>query len=84
MTTKTDFLYPRYPYHGDPQQKYAALDVNLQDFAQRVGVIACLESNGKIAAPEAFEQIKALYKQLKQSKKSLTDTLDSSPQAENL
>jgi hypothetical protein len=84
MSTKTDFLYPRYPYYGDPQQQYAALDANLQDFAQRVGVIACLESNGKIGAPEAFEQIKALYKQLKQSKKNLADAIESLPQAENL
>jgi hypothetical protein len=56
-------------------------DANLEEFAARVNLICGLESNGKIAADEAYRQIKDLWKQLKRSKKNLL-TEDSPPGVE--
>jgi hypothetical protein len=46
-------------------------DVNLQEFATRIGYICGLEANGKLTTVEAYEQIKQLWKQLKRTKKGL-------------
>jgi hypothetical protein len=46
---------------------------NLQEFANRVGIIVGLESNASsgIDEAEAYRKIKTLFKQLKKSKKGL-------------
>ncbi len=46
-------------------------NANLEEFATRVGYICGLEANHKLAPEEAYRQIKALWKQLKRSKKNL-------------
>lgn len=46
-------------------------DANLQEFAQRVGIIVGLEAGEKISPDEAYQRIKGLWKQLKQSKRNL-------------
>lgn len=46
-------------------------DVNLQEFATRIGYICGLEANDKLTTVEAYEQIKQLWKQLKRTKKGL-------------
>ncbi|MCA1992706.1 MAG: hypothetical protein LDL41_11830 [Coleofasciculus sp. S288] len=46
-------------------------NANLQEFAQRVTYICNLETNGKLSPQEAYNQIKALWKNLKRSKKQL-------------
>jgi len=46
-------------------------DANLQEFATKIGYICSLEQSGKISAPDAYDQIKKLYKQLKTSRKNL-------------
>ena len=51
---------------------------NLQEFANRIGIICSLESNEKISPDEAYRQIKRLWKQLKHSKKNLLDLDDAS------
>jgi hypothetical protein len=43
----------------------------LQEFAQRVSYISALETAGKLSPEEAYIKIKDLWKQLKQSKKTL-------------
>ena len=43
----------------------------LQEFAQRVSFIANLETTGKLSPEESYQQIQALWKQLKRSKKQL-------------
>jgi hypothetical protein len=53
-------------------------DANLEEFATRINLICALESNGKLSATEAYQQIKALWKQLKRSKKNLLDDDSSS------
>lgn len=44
---------------------------NLETFADRVGLLVGLQSNGKLTQEEAYEQIRRMWKQLKDSKGSL-------------
>lgn len=71
MTSKHDFLFPHSHYRGEVKPENLVFNANLQEFAQRVGYICALESGGKITPAEAYEQIKALWKQLKRTKKQL-------------
>jgi hypothetical protein len=68
---KNNFLYPRSRYYGQFKPENLVFNANLQEFAQKVGYITCLETNGKLSPDEAYNQIKALWKQLKRSKKEL-------------
>ncbi|MGB0285818.1 MAG: DUF7219 family protein, partial [Synechococcus sp.] len=59
-------------FHGEdwsPQR--AAFHQNLEQFADRIGLIVGLQGNGKVSQEEAYEQIKALWSQLKGSRKDL-------------
>jgi len=71
MADPKDFLYPRGRYHGHFKPENLAFDANLQEFAQRISYICALQTNGKLSPEEAYRQIKALWKQLKTSKKQL-------------
>jgi hypothetical protein len=44
---------------------------NLQEFSHRVSLLCGLETNGKLSPEETYQEIKSLWKQLKQSKKAL-------------
>ena len=46
-------------------------EANLQEFANSVGFICGLETGGRVSAAEAYERIRALWKQLKASRKNL-------------
>jgi spore maturation protein CgeB len=74
---KDNFLYPRSKYRGHFSPQELVFDANLQEFAQKVSYICGLESNGKLSAKTAYEEIRKLVHQLKQSKKELLD--DSPP-----
>ncbi|GJD19840.1 hypothetical protein RIVM261_047960 [Rivularia sp. IAM M-261] len=67
----SNFLYPRYPYRGHFTPEYLLFNANLQEFSQRVGYISSLQTSGKIAPEEAYEQVETLWEQLKQAKKEL-------------
>ncbi len=68
---KEEFLYPRGKYYGEFSLENLVFDANLQEFAQRISYLCNLENNGKISPEDAYNQIKSLWKQLKQSKKEL-------------
>lgn len=68
---------PRAPYHGDYTPERMVFNANLQEFANRVSLICNLETGGKITSEDAYSRIKALWKELKASKKSLLDNTDS-------
>lgn len=68
---KNSFLYPRSPYYGQVRPEHLVFNANLQEFAQRVSIICNLETNGKLSPVESYKQVKALWKQLKRSKKQL-------------
>lgn len=46
---------------------------NLETFAEQVGLIVALQSNGKLSQEQAYAQISELWKQLRQSKDALLD-----------
>lgn len=71
MTNKSDFLHPHFSYYGDIKPENLVFNANLQEFAQSVNYICSLETNGKISSEEAYQKIKQLWKNLKNSKKQL-------------
>lgn len=48
-----------------------AFHQNLEAFAERVGLIVGLQSNGKISQQQAYAEIRKIWKKLKGSKGSL-------------
>ncbi len=68
---KQSFLYPRSPYHGQVKPENLVFNANLQEFAQQISYICNLETGGKLSPEEAYNQIKALWKELKHSKREL-------------
>ena len=44
---------------------------NLESFAERVGLIVALQSNGKLSQEQAYDQIRTIWKKLGESKKDL-------------
>ncbi|OCR00641.1 hypothetical protein BCD67_11740 [Oscillatoriales cyanobacterium USR001] len=66
-----DFLHPRSRYYGNFTPENLAFNANLQEFAQKITYICSLETGGKISSERAYKEIKALWRQLKSSKKNL-------------
>ena len=59
-------------YRGDdwsPQR--LVFHQNLESFADRVGLIVALQSNGKISQEKAYMEIRKIWKELKGSKGTL-------------
>lgn len=50
-----------------------AFHQNLEQFADRVGLIVGLQGNGKISQEDAYQQIKMLLKELKHSRRNLLE-----------
>jgi hypothetical protein len=48
-----------------------AFHQNLENFAERVGLIVGLQSNGKITQEQAYAEIRKIWKELKESKGEL-------------
>lgn len=71
MMQHNDFLFPRARYRGQVKPENLVFNTNLQEFSQRVSYICNLETGGKLSPEESYQQIKALWKQLKQSRKQL-------------
>ncbi len=71
--SKEKFFYPTGKYYGKFTPENLAFNANLQEFAQRVGLLCSLETGGKIPPEEAYLEIKKLWSYLKQSKKSLLE-----------
>ncbi len=71
MNERDEFLYVRNPYRGEVKPENLIFNANLQEFSQRVGYICALETNGKLSTEEAYQQIKALWDQLEQTKHQL-------------
>ncbi len=70
---KEEFFYPTAHYRGEFTPENLAFNANLQEFAQRVSLLCGLETSGKIPPGEAYKQIKALWNDLKASKKNLLE-----------
>ncbi|MDR9403731.1 MAG: hypothetical protein RI580_09850 [Halothece sp. Uz-M2-17] len=61
------YLYPHASYQGRVKPENLVFNANLQEFAQRVGYIANLETAGKISSQQAYEQAHSLWKSLEHS-----------------
>ncbi|WP_448526335.1 DUF7219 family protein [Parathermosynechococcus lividus] len=61
---KKRFLCPYIPYRGQITLDTLTFDANLQEFAQRSGLIAALHSAGKLSSEEAFASISSLWWEL--------------------
>lgn len=68
---RSEFLYPRSRYRGDVKPEQLVFNANLQEFAQRVGYIANLETAGKLSLEDAYEQVERLWQQLQCSEQGL-------------
>ncbi|MBW4631722.1 MAG: hypothetical protein KME30_07405 [Iphinoe sp. HA4291-MV1] len=68
---KEKLLYPHARYYGQIKPESLVFNANLQEFSHKVSYISSLETSGKLAPEEAYQKIKALWKQLKRSKKEL-------------
>lgn len=73
---KQQFLFPLSKYYGEFNLPNLTFDANLQEFAQKIFYVCNLETNGKISPEEAYENIRALWHQLKASKNELLDHRD--------
>ncbi|USR92417.1 hypothetical protein NEA10_06780 [Phormidium yuhuli AB48] len=74
MMNRADFLTTKRPYHGTvpPDHPEVLLfDANLQEFAQKVGYISCLETSGKLPPDLAFKEIEALWTKLQKTKNAM-------------
>ncbi|EAW33527.1 hypothetical protein [Lyngbya sp. PCC 8106] len=71
MNERDKFIYPKSRYRGEFSPEHLVFNANIQEFAHKVNYICGLETNGKITPDEAYHRIKALWKQLKSSKKNL-------------
>jgi hypothetical protein len=59
-------------YRGsDWSPQRLAFHQNLESFAERVGLIVGLQSNGKLSQEQAYAQIRQIWKELKGSKDTL-------------
>jgi hypothetical protein len=67
------YLYPHASYRGTIKPENLVFNANLQEFAQRIGYIANLETAGKISPREAYEQANALWESLEASYHQLKD-----------
>ncbi|MEL7142037.1 MAG: hypothetical protein AAFY33_06065 [Cyanobacteria bacterium J06643_4] len=66
-----DFFMPRSKYRGKFTPQNLIFDSNLQEFAQQVVLLCGLETSGKVSNTEAYNSIKQLWKDLKNSKENL-------------
>ena len=71
MSKARNFLYPYRSSVGANRPQEIVFDANLQEFAQRVGYIASLETGGKLSQRESYHAIEQLWQQLSASRKQL-------------
>ncbi|MCP9815788.1 hypothetical protein KBY76_03795 [Synechococcus sp. GreenBA-s] len=61
-------------YRGaDWSPQKLAFHQNLEQFADRIGLIVALQAGGKLEQDAAYEQIRSLWKQLDASRSQLLD-----------
>ncbi len=71
MAGKDEFLHPRNRYRGDFTPEYLAFNANLQEFAQEIGYIVSLQTNGKISTEEACRQMNKIWQELERSREQM-------------
>jgi hypothetical protein len=69
MTVNHGFLNPLTSFPG----KQYMLTTNLQSFGHKVDLLCVLQTGGKISAEDAYAEIRALWKELKDANGSLPE-----------
>lgn len=69
--SKNSLLYAKSRYYGKFTPEDLAFNANVQEFSQKISYISALHTGGKLSPEQAYEQIKCLWQQLKQSKKAM-------------
>lgn len=64
---------------GDWTPQRLAFHQNLETFAERVGLIVALQSNGKISQESAYAEIRRIWNELKDSKSTLLNSKPNEP-----
>ncbi|MEX0588226.1 MAG: hypothetical protein WD136_03120 [Cyanobium sp.] len=65
-------MEPHSAYRGaDWTPQRLVFHQNLESFAERVGLVVGLQSNGKLSQEQAYAEIRKIWKDLKDSKGSL-------------
>lgn len=64
---KQAFLCPYSLYRGHITLEALTFDAYLQKFAQRAGFIAALHTSGKLATPQAYNELANLWQQLSEA-----------------
>ena len=68
-------MEPHSPYRGqDWTPQRLMFHQNLESFAERVGLVVGLQSNGKVSQEQAYAEIRRIWKDLKDSKDVLLKT----------
>jgi len=80
LTTVQSPLESHSSYRGrDWSPQRLVFHQNLESFADRVGLIVGLQSNGKISQEQAYTEIRKVWKELKESKDVLLSDQDGNP-----
>jgi len=58
-------------YRGNGKPENIVFNANLQEFAQKVDFIVCLQTGGKLSPEESYVQIETLWEKLRESKQHL-------------
>jgi hypothetical protein len=67
----SEFIYPRASYGGSGSPELREFEQQLQEFAQRVGYIAGLETGGKMTAEESYRALQSLWNNLSETSRTL-------------
>lgn len=79
-SVKNNFLYPRYPYYGDPKTENLRFNADLQNFAQTTNYICNLATAGKLTQEDAYQQIQCLWVAFRATHHSLETSMEDQPQ----
>ena len=71
MKDHATFIAPCSTYRGVVRPENLVFNANLQEFAQRVGFICNLETNGKLSPEAAFHELQSLWASLEGSYENL-------------
>ena len=71
-----NFINPYGTYHGRFSPAKMILNANLQEFANKVQILAGLNSNGKLSCEQVYEQLKSLSSQLLSTYEDLRENED--------
>jgi hypothetical protein len=72
MDTLADFLCPQSRCRGEQTPQNLIFNAKLQQYAQRIGLIANLQTGGKLTPEEALSQIEALWETFEAGLKTLS------------